>query len=87
MELALKAKQIPVSSLPIVPPLIQPGAPNFAVIQKAVRKKIEAAEAADAPPPPSASPVAGASPTAKAKKKKPTTKLKPTDDLSKVCAA
>jgi LCP family protein required for cell wall assembly len=85
MDLALKAKQIPVASLAVMPPLIQPGAPNFAVIRKAVQKKVDAAEAADNPPPATASP----SPTKKSvtKAKKSATKAGQADDLSKVCAA
>ena len=48
MELALKAKKLPTSSLAVVPPLIQPGAPDFDVLRSAVQDKIAKAEAADA---------------------------------------
>ena len=48
LELATKAKQLPVASVAIVPPLIQPGAPNFTIVRQAVLAKIDAAEAADA---------------------------------------
>jgi LCP family protein required for cell wall assembly len=47
MELALKARQRPISSVSFVPPLVYPGSPNFAEIQALVAKKIAAAEAAD----------------------------------------
>jgi LCP family protein required for cell wall assembly len=49
MELVLKAKKLPTSSLAVVPPLIQPGAPDFDVIHAAVSGKIAASEAKDAP--------------------------------------
>ncbi len=96
MDLAMKAKRVPVSSVAIMPPLIWPGAPDFAKVRRAVAKKIAAAEAADArAASPEARPVARTpdpAPVAstKAKKKKPKA-VKPrtaqTNDLAKVCAA
>lgn len=47
MGLALKAKEVPISSVSFVPPLVYPGSPDFAVIHETVRAKVEAAEAAD----------------------------------------
>jgi LCP family protein required for cell wall assembly len=85
MDLALKARQIPVASLAVMPPLIQPGAPKFRVIRKAVQKKVDAAEAADSPPPATASPSPSKSSATKAKKS--ATKAGQADDLSKVCSA
>lgn len=51
MDLALKAKRLPTSSLAVVPPLIQPGQPDFDVIRAAVAEKIAKSEAKDAPEP------------------------------------
>jgi LCP family protein required for cell wall assembly len=47
MELALKAKSLPIASLAFVPPLIHPGDPDFDKMHQSVQAKIEAAEAAD----------------------------------------
>lgn len=83
MELALKTKQLPTSSLAVVPPLIQPGEPDFAVIRSAVAKKIAASEAKDDP-----SPTPTASATPKKKKKSTSSASKAdTDDLTAVCSA
>ncbi len=86
MDLALKAKQLPTSSLAVVPPLIQPGAPDFNVIRAAVADKIAAAEALDAPKP---DPTTAVTPSgsAKPKAKKKATGRENTDDLTAVCAA
>ncbi|WP_375423846.1 LCP family protein [uncultured Friedmanniella sp.] len=85
MELALKAKKLPTSSLAVVPPLIQPGAPKFSVIRSAVAAKIAASEAKDNPSP-AATPTASSS--AKKKKQSGSTNSKAdTDDLTAVCAA
>jgi anionic cell wall polymer biosynthesis LytR-Cps2A-Psr (LCP) family protein len=87
LELSTKAKELPVASVAIVPPLIQPGDPNFQVVREAVKAKIDAAEAADAKlaePPATPAP----SPTGRAKaKKKSAAKTGQTNNLSKVCAA
>jgi LCP family protein required for cell wall assembly len=48
MGLALEAKELPLSSLAFVPPLIRPGDPDFEVVRSKVQSKIDAAEAADA---------------------------------------
>ena len=100
LDLATKAKQKPVSSLAVVPPLIYSGNPNFGTIRKATAGKIAASEALDDPTPsptptPAAAPASGqpsAAATPKAKKSaKPETdpgkKGTNTDDLSNVCAA
>ncbi|MFL6064823.1 MAG: LCP family protein [Friedmanniella sp.] len=83
MDLALKAKKLPTSSLAVVPPLIQPGAPDFDVIRAAVAQKVAASEARDAPA--SAAPTAATS--TPATKKKATAKRANTDDLTAVCSA
>jgi hypothetical protein len=89
MDLALKAKKLPTSSLAVVPPLIQPGAPDFAVIRSAVTDKIAASEALDArasgAATSAAAPAPGASATPQAKKK--AAKRANTDDLGAVCSA
>ena len=48
IDLALKAKALPVSSVAIVPPLIDPNSPDFDLVRRTVQKKIEASEAIDA---------------------------------------
>jgi len=90
MELALKAKKLPTSSLALVPPLIQPGAPDFDVIATSVAEKIAASEAKDAPAPTASasSPAPTSSTSAAPKKKKPAAdKAADTDDLTTVCSA
>ena len=47
VHLALAAKQLPVSSVAFMPPLIMPGHPDFSVIRATVAAKIQRAEAAD----------------------------------------
>ncbi len=88
LDLATKAKTVPVASVSIVPPLIQPGAPDFAVVRAAVQAKIDKAEAADAKAAnPNATPAPTTSGTPKPKKKSKTGKTGQTSNLSKVCAA
>jgi LCP family protein required for cell wall assembly len=90
MDLALKAKKLPTSSLAVVPPLIQPGDPDFAVIRAAVADKIVASEAKDAPttaPAASRPTPAGSSPTPARPKKAAAAKGADTEDLTAVCAA
>jgi polyisoprenyl-teichoic acid--peptidoglycan teichoic acid transferase len=89
MDLALKAKRLPTSSLAVVPPLIQPGAPDFAVIRSAVTDKIAASEALDARASGAATSEAVPAPTASAtpKTKKKAAKRANTDDLGAVCSA
>ncbi len=92
LDLALKAKKLPVSSVALVPPLIYPGKPDLALAHSAVADKIAAAEAADER---AANPAATAAPTpanSKPKKKKKVKKAgqprtAQTSDLAKVCAA
>jgi hypothetical protein len=76
MGLALKAKAKPIASLAFVPPMIHPGAPDFALIHRKVAAKVAAAEAADVaatakptPTPAQASPSPGSTPGAKASAK------------------
>jgi LCP family protein required for cell wall assembly len=90
MDLALKAKKLPTSSLAVVPPLIQPGDPDFAVIRAAVADKIAASEAKDAPtraPTASGPTTAGSSPSPARRKKAAPAKGADTEDLTAVCAA
>lgn len=93
MELALKAKKLPTSSLAVVPPLIQPGAPDFDVLRRAVQDKIAAADAADAKAAgeASAAPSTPAAPstasTSKPKAKKSANARANTEDLAAVCSA
>ncbi len=85
MELALKAKQLPTSSLAVVPPLIEPGAPKFSVIRSAVGAKIAASEAKDEPAP---SPTPTSSSTPEKKKRSASAGSKAdTEDLTAVCSA
>ena len=90
MDLALKAKKLPTSSLAVVPPLIQPGAPDFAVLRSAVADKVAASEALDGsasgPATSGATPAPTTSATPKAKKRT-AAKGANTDDLSAVCSA
>jgi hypothetical protein len=86
MDLALKAKGLPVSSAAMVPPLINPGSPDYNVVQGTVQKTIAASEAIDNP---TAEPTPAGTPEA-TPKPKPTaspSRSAQTDDLSKVCAA
>jgi polyisoprenyl-teichoic acid--peptidoglycan teichoic acid transferase len=47
VRLAMAAKQLPVSSVAFMPPLIEPGNPDFSAVRATVAAKIERAEAAD----------------------------------------
>ncbi len=91
LDLALKAKTLPLSSVALMPPLISPSKPDFAVAHSAVADKIAAAEAADARlanPEVTPSPAAGTKPKKKKKVKKAgQSRTAQTDDLAKVCAA
>jgi polyisoprenyl-teichoic acid--peptidoglycan teichoic acid transferase len=89
MDLALKAKSLPVSSAAMVPPLINPNAPDFAVIHSTVQKAIDDSEAIDNR---TQEPVQAGTPTVPSATPKPTPRATPsrssqTDDLGKVCAA
>jgi hypothetical protein len=86
MNLALKAKELPVSSAAMVPPLINPNSPDLALIRGAVQKTIDASEAIDNrtnEPSPANTPSA----TAKPRPTASPSRSSQTDDLSKVCAA
>src|SRR5215203_844125 len=50
VRLALDAKQLPVSSVAFMPPLIEPGNPDFGIVRTTVAAKIERSEAADRKP-------------------------------------
>ena len=85
IDLALKAKALPVSSVAMMPPLIDPSSPDFDKVRRTVQKKIEASEAIDtqvAEPTPARA-------SSGTPKPKPTASLSPTaqtDDLGKVCS-
>lgn len=97
VDLALKAKEKPMSSVSFVPPAIYPGSPDIAKMHSMVAKKIAKSEAKDNPtaaPTPTTQPTNGpsSSPSASASKKpkKKTTTLKAgqqTEDLASVCSA
>ena len=79
---------MPVSSVAIMPPLIEPGDPDFAVVRNAVQEKIAKSEAADAKAAnPNPTPSASASPKAKKKPKADRPRTAQTSNLAKVCAA
>lgn len=48
VDLAMKAKNTKIASVSFVPPLIQPGAPDFTVIRETTKQRIEASEQAAA---------------------------------------
>jgi polyisoprenyl-teichoic acid--peptidoglycan teichoic acid transferase len=86
IDLALKAKALPVSSVAMMPPLINPSSPDFDKVRRTVQGKIEASEAIDTraaeptpagPPSGTPTPRPTASPSRNAQ----------TDDLGKVCSA
>ena len=86
IDLALKAKALPVSSVAIVPPLIDPNSPDFDLVRRTVQKKIEASEAIDgrvAEPTPAGAESAAPEPTPTASP----SRNAQTDDLGKVCSA
>lgn len=91
LDLAMKGKNLPMSSVSFTPPLIEPATPDLAKIRTVVADRIAASEALDASPSatPSASasaPTAGsgtAGPTPSATRKKNTKNN--TDNLDSVC--
>ena len=93
MELALKARKRPITSVAFVPPTVWPGNPDFTTVHAMVAAKIAAAEAADAPKttaPKTSTPSSPSSSSAstKAKAKKATTgTAENTDNLAAVCSA
>jgi LCP family protein required for cell wall assembly len=89
IDLALKAKRLPVSSAAMMPPLINPNSPDFTLIRRTVEKRIEASEAIDRPaaePKPAGTGTPTAKRTAKPKPTAAPSKDAQTDDLGKVCA-
>jgi polyisoprenyl-teichoic acid--peptidoglycan teichoic acid transferase len=94
LDLALKARQLPVSSVAMMPPLIDPSSPDFTLVRRTVEKRIATSEAIDRPtvkPTPTTTPTATAKPKPKASSSKnaqtDSSKNAQTDDLGKVCAA
>ena len=88
LDLAVLAKRVPVSSVAIMPPLIQPGDPDFAVVRTAVQNKIAKSEAADAKAAdPNPTPAPTVSTRAKKKPKADRPRTAQTNNLAKVCAA
>jgi LCP family protein required for cell wall assembly len=90
IDLALKAKRLPVSSAAMMPPLINPNSPDFTLIRRTVEKRIEASEAIDRPaaePKPAGTGTPTAKRTAKPKPTAAPSKDAQTDDLGKVCSA
>jgi polyisoprenyl-teichoic acid--peptidoglycan teichoic acid transferase len=86
IDLALKAKALPVSSVAVMPPLIDPSSPDFDEVGRIVKKKIEASEASDSPvaePTPAATPSA----TPKPRQTASPSRNAQTDDLERVCSA
>ena len=86
IDLALKAKALPVSSVAMMPPLIDPSSPDFDRVLSTVQKKIETSEAIDAgvaEPTPAGTPKA----TPKPRPTKSPSRDAQTDDLGKVCSA
>jgi polyisoprenyl-teichoic acid--peptidoglycan teichoic acid transferase len=86
IELALKAKRLSVSSVAMMPPLIDPSSPDFHKMHRSVQKKIEASEALDgrvAQPTPIGTPSVTPKPGATASP----SRNAQTDDLETVCSA
>jgi polyisoprenyl-teichoic acid--peptidoglycan teichoic acid transferase len=85
IELALKAKNLPVSSVAMMPPLIDPSSPDFDKMHRSVQKKIETSESLDGrAAQPSPGSIASATP-----KPRPTaspSRDAHTDDLGEVCS-
>ena len=93
VNLALKAKEKPISSVSFVPPAIYPGSPDIAKMHSMVAKKIAKSEAKDNPsaaPTDQPSNASSPSPSTSKKPKKKTATLKAgqqTEDLASVCSA
>jgi hypothetical protein len=85
IDLALKAKRLPVSSVAMTPPLINPNSPDFTLVSHTVQKRIAASEAIDRPV---AQPTPARTPSASAKPKPTASPSRDaqTNDLGKVCA-
>ena len=86
MDLALKAKRLPLSSVAMMPPLINPNSPDFTLVRQTVEKRIETSEAIDRPVA-EPTPASTTSATAKPKPTASPSRDAQTDDLGKVCSA
>jgi polyisoprenyl-teichoic acid--peptidoglycan teichoic acid transferase len=86
IDLALKAKLLPVSSVAMMPPLINPNSPDFTLVRHTVEKRIAASEAIDRPVA-EPTPTSTTGETAKPKPTASPSRDAQTDDLGKVCAA
>jgi polyisoprenyl-teichoic acid--peptidoglycan teichoic acid transferase len=86
IDLALKAKRLPVSSVAMMPPLINPNSPDFTLVRHSVEKRIAASEAIDRPLA-EPTPASTTSQTAKPKPTASPSRDAQTDDLGKVCSA
>ena len=85
LDLALKGRALPMSSVNFTPPLIKPVKPNFPKIREIVADKIAASEARDRPKETSAQPSPNGSASAKpSKAPKPSTNQ--AEDLDTVCS-
>ena len=85
IDLALKAKRLPVSSVAMMPPLINPNSPDFTLVRHSVEKRIAASEAIDRPLA-EPTPASTTSQTAKPKPTASPSRDAQTDDLGKVCS-
>ncbi len=86
LDLALKGRGLPMSSVNFTPPLIRPVKPNFPKIRQIVEDKIAASEAKDRPKDEtSTAPSPNGSASAKPSSK-PTKSGTQTEDLEEVCA-
>ena len=86
IDLALKAKRLPVSSVAMMPPLINPNSPDFTLVRHSVERRIAASEAIDRPVA-ELTPASTRSETAKPKPTASPSRDAQTDDLGKVCSA
>jgi polyisoprenyl-teichoic acid--peptidoglycan teichoic acid transferase len=85
IDLALKAKRLPVSSVAMMPPLINPNSPDFTLVRHSVEKRIAASEAIDRPLA-EPTPASTTSQTARPKPTASPSRDAQTDDLGKVCS-
>lgn len=87
LDLALKGRGLPMSSVNFTPPLIRPVKPNFPKIRQIVEDKIAASEAKDHPEQePSSQPTASGSASAKPTSKPTKSSGTQAEDLDEVCA-
>jgi polyisoprenyl-teichoic acid--peptidoglycan teichoic acid transferase len=85
IDLAFKAKALPVSSVAMMPPMINPNSPDFDKVRRTVKMKIAASEASDSRA--AAEPAATPSGTPKPRSTASPSRQVQTDDLEKVCSA